>query len=149
MQVSWLFARAARACLNQEWCYWVGLGWGRAPWATGYMWHPINNQICSRLLGIWDDTGKEADCSQSEERPYRFGVGHRSVSHTNKTSWMVGHYLGDPANPCITVIDTPGTGDTEGRDCDHAVAIAKGLQEIGKIETFLLLYKGTNVRWLK
>ena len=60
---------------------------------------------------------------------------------------MVGHYLGDPSNPCITVIDTPGTGDTEGKDCDNPVAIAKGLQEIGGIETFLLLYKGTNIRW--
>ena len=100
------------------------------------------------MLGISDDGGKnEADCSQSEERPFRFGVGHRSVSHTNTTTWMVGHYLGDPANPCVTIIDTPGTGDTEGRDCDHAVAIAKGLQEIGGLETFLLLYKGTNVRF--
>ena len=99
------------------------------------------------MLGISNHTGKEADCSQSEEKPHSFGVGHRSVSHTNKTTWLVGHYLGNPANPCITIIDTPGTGDTEGRDCDHAVAISKGLQEIGGIETFLLLYKGTNVRW--
>ena len=60
---------------------------------------------------------------------------------------MVGHYLGDPANPCITIIDTPGTGDTEGRDCDHAVAIANGIKEVGSIETFLLLFKGTNPRY--
>jgi len=105
------------------------------------------SSLGSRLLGISNHTGKEADCSQSEEKPHSFGVGHRSVSHTNKTTWLVGHYLGNPANPCITIIDTPGTGDTEGRDCDHAVAISKGLQEIGGIETFLLLYKGTNVRF--
>ena len=103
-------------------------------------------------MGLNDEDGeeKEALCGQVDHfgtGPFRFGVGHGAEAHTNATSWMVGHYLGDPANPCITIIDTPGTGDTEGRDCDHAVAISKGLQEIGGIETFLLLYKGTNVRW--
>ena len=59
----------------------------------------------------------------------------------------MGHYLGDPSKPCITVVDTPGTGDTEGRDCDHAVAIANGIKKVGSIEAFLLLFKGTNLRY--
>jgi hypothetical protein len=60
---------------------------------------------------------------------------------------MVGHYLGDPANACITIIDTPGTGDTEGRDCDHGIALAKGIKEVGSIDAFMLLFKGTNPRF--
>ena len=102
--------------------------------------------LCLSLLGIREE-GKEAICSQTGVRPFRFGVGHRSESHTVETNWLVGHFLGDQDKPCITVVDTPGTGDTEGRDCDHAVAIANGIKDMGSIETFLLLFKGTNSRY--
>ena len=60
---------------------------------------------------------------------------------------MVGHYLGDPANPCITVIDTPGTGDTEGRDCEHGITLAQEIKRIGSIDAFILLFKGTDTRF--
>ena len=63
--------------------------------------------------------------------------------------WLVGHYLGDPNNSCITVVDTPGTGDTEGRDCDHAMDLAESVKQIGSIETFLLMFKGTNSRFTR
>ena len=100
-----------------------------------------------RLFGISDHNEKEALCSEFGERPFKFGVGHRSESYTLKTSWMVGHYLGDPANPCITIIDTPGTSDTEGRDCDHGIALAKAIKKIGSIDAFMLLFKGANARF--
>ena len=51
-----------------------------------------------RLLGITEDNGKEGICSENGEKV--FGVGHRTESHTMETSWIVGHYLGDPKNPC-------------------------------------------------
>ena len=97
-------------------------------------------------MGI-SDTGKEAECSGSGKKPFKFGVGHSAESETVETSWLVGHYLGDPNNPCVTVVDTPGTGDTEGRDCNHAINLAQGVREIGSIEIFLLLFKGTNTRY--
>jgi len=89
----------------------------------------------------------DAQCSQYGSPPFKFGVGHKTESHTNATTWMVGHYLGDPDNPCITIFDTPGTGDTEGRDCDHAIALAEDLKKIGSIDAFLLLFKGNNLRF--
>ena len=58
-----------------------------------------------------------------------------------RTSWIVGHYLVDPKNPCITIIDTPGTGDTEGRDCEHGIALAKGIKEIGSVNAFIVMFK--------
>ena len=104
-----------------------------------------------RLFGLSrDNKEEEALCGQVDHfgtGPFRFGVGHGAESHTNATSWMVGHYLGDPANPCITIIDSPGTGDTEGRDCDHGIALAKGIKEIGSIDAFMLLFKGSNARF--
>ena len=42
-----------------------------------------------------------------------FGVGYEMESHTNETAWISGRYLGwKTANPCITLIDTPGVGDS-------------------------------------
>ena len=60
---------------------------------------------------------------------------------------MVGHYLGDPAKPCITIIDTPGTGDTEGRDCEHGIALAEAVKRIGSIDAFIFLFKSTDTRF--
>ena len=60
---------------------------------------------------------------------------------------MVGHYLGDPANPCITIIDTPGTSDTEGRDCEHGIALAEGIKRIGSITAFMMLFSGETPRF--
>ena len=41
-----------------------------------------------------------------------FKVGHSTNSETTEISWRSDHYLG--IGQCITVIDTPGTADTQG-----------------------------------
>ena len=128
----------------------------RASWAhwsrKKYPWQQVSLAYQDRInlsteLRLFGGYNGSAQCSQYGSPPYKFGVGHRAESHTNATTWMVGHYLGDPANPCITVIDTPGTGDTEGRDCDHAIALAEDLKKMGSIDAFLLLFKGVNLRF--
>ena len=43
-----------------------------------------------------------------KSKGYSFGVGDDLVSHTNETVWRVGKWLGDPANRCVTIIDTQG-----------------------------------------
>ena len=89
--------------------------------------------------------------STLEYTGHEFGVGHTVNSHTDKISWMVGHYLGDPANPLITIIDTPGTGDNpesgKYRDCEHGIALVELVKRIGSINAFLVLIKGTNPRF--
>ena len=91
-----------------------------------------NEALCSQFGGWTRDeiTGEDVYVA------HRFGVGHGAESFTTKTSWMVGHYLGDPANPCITVIDTLGTGNTEG------IALAEGIKRIGSITAFMMLFNG-------
>jgi predicted GTPase len=42
-----------------------------------------------------------------------FAVGHKSTSKTETISWAADHFLG--TGQCITIIDTPGTKDTEGK----------------------------------
>ena len=55
--------------------------------------------------------------------------------------------MGDKGNPCITIIDTPGTSDTSGRDCEHGIALAQAIKRIGSIDAFVLLFKGINPRF--
>ena len=122
-------------------------GVGKSTLGNRYNDHPrfTSSHFVSSLLGL-NEEDKEADCSESTERPFKFGVGHGSKSMTVETSWLVGHWLGDTNLPCVTIVDSPGTGDTEGRDCQHAVSLLDNVKKIGSIETFLLLFKGTNTR---
>ena len=46
-----------------------------------------------------------------------FAVGHKSTSKTETISWAADHYLG--TGQCITIIDTPGTKDTEGKRIEN------------------------------
>ena len=103
-----------------------------------------NEAVCSQIhSGDWivDENGED------KYDGHIFEVGHSTQSQTTRTSWMVGHYLGDPARPCMTIIDTPGTGDTQGRDCEHGIALAKEIKQIGSIDAFVLLFKGTDTRF--
>ena len=57
--------------------------------------------------------------------------------------------MGNVQNSNITVIDTPGTGDTDNQDCEHAVETVRVLkEEVGSIDVIVLLFKGTNFRTL-
>eukprot|EP00092_Neocalanus_flemingeri_P014899 GFUD01016091.1.p1 GENE.GFUD01016091.1~~GFUD01016091.1.p1 ORF type:complete len:1172 (-),score=192.98 GFUD01016091.1:160-3675(-) len=96
----------------------------------------------NRLLG-----NKEGICNSWGGSPKKFGVGHEAVSMTSSVDWIVGHWLGDDQNPLVTIIDTPGTGDVQGRNCDHALHLARDLKKLGNINTFLLTYKGTDNRF--
>eukprot|EP00092_Neocalanus_flemingeri_P001126 GFUD01001200.1.p1 GENE.GFUD01001200.1~~GFUD01001200.1.p1 ORF type:complete len:793 (+),score=149.52 GFUD01001200.1:191-2569(+) len=76
-----------------------------------------------------------------------FGIGHSLESHTNDTAWIAGRWLGIETNPCVTILDTPGIGDTQGRDCEHVKQIAQFVRKIGDIHGFILLLKGSSNRF--
>ena len=110
-----------------------------------------------RLFNISQYNQNEALCSKSEwtrdehgeyvHSAHRFRVGHGAEAITANVTWMVGHYLGDPANPCITVIDTPGTGESAGSDCEQGIALTEEIKQMGSIDAFIFLYKGTSSRF--
>ena len=77
-----------------------------------------------------------------------FPVGHGTESFTTTVKARTGHWMGDPANPRLSVIDTPGTGDTSNMDCEHAIETVKYLKDVvGSIDVFVLMFKGTNYRF--
>ena len=50
-------------------------------------------------------------------------------------------------NPCITVIDTEGTGEGTGEDdCRNGIALAEQIKQIGSIDAFVLVFKGSSRR---
>jgi len=98
----------------------------------------------NKLFDISGDN--QAKCSQHDP-PHKFGIGHFADSFTTNTSYMVGHYLGDPANPCIAVIDTPGASDAECRDHEHMTTLYEAVKQIGSITAFILLFNGQNPRF--
>ena len=83
----------------------------------------------------------------SSDRPI-FPVGHGSRSLTKKVQVETGKWLGEPDGPQLTLIDTPGTGNTENRDCQYTIDTIKYLKNVvGSIDMFVLLFKGTNPRF--
>ena len=80
----------------------------------------------------------------TEALPFEPGSG--IDSKTLKTKTFSGQFLGD--GPCITVIDTPGAGDSKGRDYVHAIKMAKFLKtEMGSFDIILLMFKGSSRRF--
>ena len=78
------------------------------------------------------------------ELPFQPGGGIESK--TNQTKAFSGQYLG--VGPCVTLIDTPGAGDTEGRDYEHAIKMAEMLQDdIDTIHLIIIMFKGTDRRF--
>ena len=59
-----------------------------------------------------------------------------------------GNWLGKPDGPQLTLIDTPGTGNTENMDCQYTMDTVKYLKDVvRRIDMFVLLFKGTNPRF--
>ena len=67
---------------------------------------------CRILLLGRTGVGKSSLGNQLFGDKMTFAVGHKSTSKTETISWASHHYLG--TGQCITIIDTPGTKDTEG-----------------------------------
>lgn len=52
----------------------------------------------------------------------------------------------DPINVPLTVVDTPGYGDSRGGDEKNMKHMTETLQDIGLVNAFLLVVNGANVR---
>jgi hypothetical protein len=98
----------------------------------------------NRLLGK-----KNGTCSSMVDNKgepiLEFGVGFGFGSETSSTNWIAGNWLGSGGS-CITIIDTPGVGDTGGADCTNAMQTATFVKSLNSIHAFVLVLKGTTTR---
>lgn len=63
-------------------------------------------------------SGKSQSCNTICGRDY-FEASASMNSHTYETKGILAHWFGDPKNDKIFVLDTPGLGDSQGRDTKH------------------------------
>ena len=75
---------------------------------------------------------------------YFYRVGHGTSSFTQEPQVSVGNYLGK--GKCVTVIDTPGISDANGKDYETAKEILDTVKNISSIDVFLLIFKGKTVQ---
>jgi predicted GTPase len=59
-------------------------------------------------------------------------------SHTYETKGVLTNWFGDKHNEKIFVLDTPGLGDSEGRDTKHIVEMVCAIKQIEYIHSFVI-----------
>ena len=76
-----------------------------------------------------------------------WGTGKRG---TNETCYDSQHWLGDPSEPIVTIIDTPGFGEDAEKEEDTINGLVYTLKkEIKYIHAFVLAIKGNELRFKK
>ena len=89
--------------------------------------HSADSNITFRILLLGrTGVGKSSLGNQLFGDKLTFAVGHKSTSKTEAISWVSDHFLG--TGSCITIIDTPGTKDTEGENCLRAAGVLWGFK---------------------
>jgi predicted GTPase len=75
-----------------------------------------------------------------------FKVSAGTDSETDRVSGLVIRWRSEPKGvPCI-VIDTPGMGDSKGRDSAHIANMVVDLKTIGFVHTFIIVINSEEPR---
>jgi len=59
-------------------------------------------------------------------------------SETSKVRGLVTYAFGDEEAEPVIIIDTPGFGDSKGRDTEHIANMVMNLRMIGYVDTFII-----------
>jgi predicted GTPase len=90
-------------------------------------------------------SGKSQSCNTICGKDY-FEASANMNSHTYETKGILAHWFGDPNNDKIFVIDTPGLGDSQGRDTKHIANMVCAIQQIEYIHSFVITINSQNPR---
>ena len=102
----------------------------------------------STLINTMLSLALEADGSpgvypDGTNKPYPVGTSAGAQSHTSMSSVVQGRLL--DGSPCAFV-DTPGLGDSKGRDSAHIADMVRQLKAVGTINSFLIVVSGAEPR---
>ena len=70
-------------------------------------------------------------------------------SETSEVEWVAGKWLGSSNNSCVTIIDTPGIGDSVRSNCELGEALGETVRQLSHIHAFVLVYPGNKRRFDK
>ena len=90
--------------------------------------------IC--LIGVTGH-GKSSTANSLVGQKY-FKASQNLQSETADVKGLVTHACGNINNEKLIVIDTPGFGDSKGRDTDHIAKMVINLKIIGYVHTFII-----------
>ncbi len=60
---------------------------------------------------------------------------------------MATHALGSDENEPVIIIDTPGIGDSKGRDTEHIAKMVMNLKRIGYVHSFIITINSQDCRF--
>ncbi len=76
-----------------------------------------------------------------------FQFSSKAISETSDVKAFVTKWRGDSKEEPLIVIDTPGIGDSEGRDTKHIAKMVISLKQIGYVNTFLIVLNSEEPRF--
>ncbi len=97
------------------------------------------------MLGV-TGSGKSFTASNLSGDSKSFKVSKKSESETSEVTGVVSHFLGKKDEPVFIITDTPGIGDSKGRDTEHIAKMVFSLKRIGYVHTFLIVINSEDPR---
>eukprot|EP00347_Sterkiella_histriomuscorum_P019669 403340739 len=91
--------------------------------------------------------GKSSTANTIAGHSNKFKVSASIKSETSETKGIVTNWFGDSRETPLILIDTPGLGDSEGRDTEHIANMVSGLKQIGFVHTFLVVINSEEPRF--
>lgn len=101
--------------------------------------------IC--IIGVTGH-GKSSTANSIIGKSY-FKVSSSAKSETSKVSAMIEKWYGRDHEDHMLVIDTPGLGDSEGRDTKHIANMVMSMNLIGFVHCFLIVINSEEPRFNK
>lgn len=76
-----------------------------------------------------------------------FKISSSVNSETDKVKGLATTFLGENNRDKVIIIDTPGIGDSKGRDTEHIANMVYNLKQIGFVHTFLIILNSEDIRF--
>lgn len=99
--------------------------------------------IC--LLGV-TGSGKSFTANNLSGNRENFRVSADLASETSEVRGVVNNFRGKKDEPLFIITDTPGIGDSAGRDTQHIAKMVFSLKRIGYVHTFLIVINSEEAR---
>jgi len=91
--------------------------------------------------------GKSATANSLCWELERFKTSADVESETSEVKGFVTHALGSDKNDPVIIIDTPGIGDSKGRDTEHIAKMVMNLKRIGYVHSFIITINSQDCRF--